>query len=206
MCQGLYEDLKQHIQPKKEMRVYIHGASSSEAVGEVGTKKLSLLAIERLYPREVYGLYYGDDIDDSDEIIYETWVVKPVSSRQFSQPGDSGAWVLNDNAELVGMLLGLWTPRNGAPPLSFFTSWSSVADCIEDLPTRSGICTKNYPSCLSYWFTTFANATKLQCPMMRFEMKGRFEAFGQNNGNFSLLYTVMRYHLSSLLRYPQLER
>jgi hypothetical protein len=37
-------------------------------------------------------------------------------------------------------------------------------------------------------------------------MKGRFEAFGQNNGNFSLLYTVMRYHLSSLLRYPQLER
>jgi hypothetical protein len=131
ICQGLYEDLKQHIQPRKEMRVYIHGASSSEAVGEVGTKKLSLLAIERLYPREVYGLYYGDDIDDSDEIIYETWVVKPVSSRQFSQPGDSGAWVLNDNAELVGMLLGLWTPRNGAPPLSFFTSWSSVADCIE---------------------------------------------------------------------------
>jgi hypothetical protein len=131
--QGFYEDGQSKIEPKREMIVSIRGASSVRSDGKVSIKRMNLRGIEILYPRELYGGSYKTDIDDPDEI-YKLWAIRPVSSKHFSQPGDSGAWVLHDHSELVGMLLGLSTRVDDSTSESIFTSWSSVLGSIEANP------------------------------------------------------------------------
>ena len=87
-------------------------------------------------------LVLASAIFDSQTLNTHFHVVLSTGSSSFSEAGDAGAWVFGDlSAELVGMLWGTLTSREGTPSSRrserFLEDIERVLDCSVELPRFS---------------------------------------------------------------------
>lgn len=124
------------------------GAKSLNTTGKASRGNISVRAIKKLYSNHTDELQswqrkLGDVDQDAHYLVWKVMCEPQAdadSSKAFSQPGDSGALVLNENNELVGMLFGSQTGPGRKTHTSFFTSWASIAQGFKKSSRRSLHC------------------------------------------------------------------
>jgi hypothetical protein len=126
-------------QPVQNQIVSKDGAASSETFGRVLRKGLINISLLK----DGYPVCHHDVIDSwaaqaelcGSGRYLRVWKIvcannSDGSREAFSRPGDSGAWVWNENRQLVGVLFGQHDSEDRKHPMALLTSWGSLVNCI----------------------------------------------------------------------------